>query len=231
MTHINIELDNVKQEAINMWHLVISQIEKTQDAVLTFNKDLASEVVAHEKRVNALELKIDYDCENIIALFNPVAIDLRFILALLKINANLERLGDIAQGLSKFLVKSERPFDDELLKTAHIAMMFNTAVQMLKTVCESFEKEDTILARSIFVKDIILDDINKSISNAITKYIHDNPENVEQGLQALSMVRKIERIGDQCKNIAEEIIFYIEAKVLRHKKLSKKTAQLPDSAD
>ena len=97
MAQLETELQLLKTEAINMWSLVNGQLSKARQAFLTFDKDLAREVVLKEKRVNGSELKIDRDCENIFALFCPVAIDLRFLLAILKINSNLERIGEIGR--------------------------------------------------------------------------------------------------------------------------------------
>ena len=92
MTHLDIELKRLKEENLEMFELVMSQLAKGRDAMLNYDKTLAREVNFNEKRVNALELKIDKDCENIFALFNPLAIDLRFVLACLKINSNMERI-------------------------------------------------------------------------------------------------------------------------------------------
>src|SRR3984957_6582585 len=103
MTQLETELQFLKREIINMWNLVRSQLLKAKNSMINFDKDLAREVVLKEKRVNGSELKIDRDCENIFALFCPVAIDLRFLLAVLKINSNLERIGDIAEGIAKYL--------------------------------------------------------------------------------------------------------------------------------
>jgi phosphate transport system protein len=216
MTHVDEELKILKGEIINMWNLVIQQLKKTHEALITFDKDLAHEVVANEKRVNALELKIDRDCENIFALFNPVAVDLRFVLAVLKINNNLERTGDIAEGVGKFIISAQSSFDTKLLEAAQVLIMYEEATDMLADILKAFETEDTKLARSIFKRDEMLDKINKNANSVILDYIRNNPDNIEQGLYILSTIRKLERVGDQSMNIAEEIIFYLEAKVLKH---------------
>ena len=91
MSHLDIEITQLKAETIKMWELVNIQLKKGREALINLDKDLAREIVLKERRVNAYELKLDRDCENIFALFNPVAIDLRFVLAVLKINNNLER--------------------------------------------------------------------------------------------------------------------------------------------
>src|ERR1700757_1395148 len=106
MTQIEHEIGSVKKELVNMWILVQSQLNKAKEAMVNFDKDLAREVLVKEKRVNSFELKIDRDCENIFALHCPVAIDLRFLLAALKINTNLERIGDIAAGVAKYVIDS-----------------------------------------------------------------------------------------------------------------------------
>jgi phosphate transport system protein len=207
----------LKAEAVNMWTLVNSQLNKARQAFLTFDKDLAREVVLKEKRVNGSELKIDRDCENIFALFCPVAIDLRFLLAVLKINSNLERIGDIAEGIAKYVIDAEATFNEELLKVTRILPMFEEAVNMLHDTQDAFEKEDTILARSVFKKDEFLDGVNKSTHKVLENHLKAHPEDTAQALWLLSTIRKLERVGDQSKNIAEEIIFYLEAKVLKHK--------------
>ena len=224
MTHLDNELQLLKNDTINMWKLVQTQLEKGKSALLNFDKDLAREVISNEKRVNAYELKIDRDCENIFALFTPVAIDLRFVLAVLKINSNLERIGDIAEGIARFVVDIDSAIDVELLEKIRVVEMFETANAILADVEIAFEKEDTRLARTIFKKDEILDNINNNVSYGVADYIKTHPNQIRESLHVLSMIRKLERVGDQAKNIAEEIIFYIEAKVLKHLSKGQKEA-------
>lgn len=222
LTPLDNEILLLKTELINMWQMVLSQLEKAQQALVKKDKDLAREVMSTEKRVNAFELKIDRDCEDILALFAPVAVDLRFLLAVLKINMNLERTGDIAEGIAKFVIDLPENFDTKLLELTRLIEMFNQGNEMVAQVMEAFEKEDTVLARKIFKKDDLLDEINANASAIVTDYIQKNPEQIDPALYILSSIRKLERVGDQAKNMAEEIIFYSEAKVLKHKPKSKK---------
>lgn len=217
MAQIETELQLLKVEVAYMWTLVNSQMANARLAFVNFDKDLAREVTQKEKRVNGTELKIDRDCENIFALFCPVAIDLRFLLAVLKINSNLERIGDIADGIAKYVIKADGPFKQELLKTSRILQMYDESVVILEDTQAAFEKEDTILARGVFKKDEFLDNINLAATGILDKYLKDHPEDTLQALWILSIIRRLERVGDQSKNIAEEIIFYLEAKVLKHK--------------
>jgi phosphate transport system protein len=201
-----------------MWTLVNSQLNKAREAFLTFDKDLAREVVLKEKRVNGSELKIDRDCENIFALFCPVAIDLRFLLAVLKINSNLERIGDIAEGIAKYVIDAEAPFSKELLEVSRVLPMYEEAVGMLEDTQAAFEKEDTVLARGVFKRDDLLDAVNKASNKVLEAHLKAHPEDTSQALWLISIIRRLERVGDQTKNVAEEIIFYLEAKVLKHSK-------------
>ncbi len=221
MTQFETEILELKSEVRNMWMLVRSQLSKTLDALVNFDKDLAREVTVKEKRVNGSELKIDRDCENIFALYQPVAIDLRFLLAVLKINSNLERIGDIAEGIAKYIIDTDAVFSPELIRVSRVLEMFGESMVMFEDTLAAFETDDTTLARSVFKKDEFLDHINQTANENIEAYIKQFPEDINQALYAISIIRKLERVGDQSKNIAEEIIFYLEAKVLKHSKKGK----------
>jgi phosphate transport system protein len=218
MTQFETEIEELREEVKKMWKLVRSQLTKTLDALVNFDKDLAREILVKEKRVNGYELKIDLDCENIFAIYQPVAIDLRFLLAVLKINSNIERIGDIAEGIAKYIIDTDTVFSEALSKETRVLEMFHESIVMFDDTFTSFDNEDTAIARAVFKKDEFLDKINRSANENVESYIKKNPEDINQALYALSIIRKLERIGDQSKNIAEEIIFYLEAKVLKHSK-------------
>jgi phosphate transport system protein len=210
-----------------MWNLVINQLTKTRKAVEEFDRSLATEIASTEKRIDAYELKIDMDCENILALFNPLANELRFVLAILKINYNLERIGDFAWGIAKIIRDKDHPFGEDALEKTKLLVMFDTSIEMLSEALAAFESEDNQLARSIFTKDITLDQANRDAITSITELIRLHPDDTQHLLNLLIVIRKLERAGDHTKNICEEIIFYIEAKVLRHKKKQKNTPEPP----
>ncbi|MFI5172887.1 MAG: phosphate signaling complex protein PhoU [Chitinophagales bacterium] len=216
MSQIDNPVQNLKHELEEMFQLVTTQLLKAKEALTKFDKDLAREVVQIEKRVNSQELQIDRAAENFIALYSPVAIDLRFVLAVLKINNNLERIGDIAEGISKYINETTLQFDSRLMEESNVMPMFEAAMQMLADVRTAFENEDTSIARKIFKSDDYLDHINIEAINNLTEGMKNDPSKISDALYIISIIRKLERIGDQLKNIAEEIIFYIEAKVLKH---------------
>lgn len=221
MSHLNIEIERLKADTIEMWCLVISQLEKAKLAIETFDEHLANEINANEKRVDAFELKLDMDCENILALFNPLANDLRFVLSVLKINYNLERIGDYAKGITRCIRDTSEPFSKEVLRETHVISMFEIAIDMLRGTLESFESENNKNAIAVFKKDEYLDKVNSEANVFIAEIIKRNPEKINDTLQLLSFIRKLERVGDQVQNIAEEIVFYIEAKVIKHQKIKK----------
>jgi len=225
LTPLDNEIQQLKRQVISMWEMVLSQLQKAEEALKNMDRDLAREVVLTEKRVNAFELKIDRDCEDIIALFAPVAIDLRFVLAVLKINMNLERSGDIAEGIGKFVMDIPQDFDARLFEITRVLEMYQQGNEMIIDVMNAFEEEDTSLARKVFKKDDLLDEINKNAATIVADFIKDNPSKIESALYILSTIRKLERVGDQAKNMAEEIIFYSEAKVLKHKPKNKKSEE------
>jgi phosphate transport system protein len=225
MTPLENEITALKKELISMWILVQSQMNKAREAMIQFDKDLAREVLVKEKRVNSFELKIDRDCENIFALYCPVAIDLRFLLAALKINTNLERIGDIAAGIALYVVESSVNFDVKALESTSLIRMYDEAINILMDTRTAFEKEDTVLARSIFKRDDVLDVINVNASSTIADVIKADINSISEALYMLSIIRKLERVGDQSKNIAEEIIFYVEAKILKHLESSKRNIE------
>lgn len=214
---IESELMLLKKEVDEMWTLVYNQLDRAGEAVLTLDKELARQVIVRERRVNAFELKIDSDVEDIIALYNPVAIDLRFVLAMLKINTNLERLGDFAEGIANFVLRCEEPIlDAELLKQLRLQEMTTEVLSMLKMVKRALTEENIELATAVFAKDNLVDEINANATTVLAAYIKEHPENVGSCLELVSVFRKLERSGDHINNIAEEIVFFIDAKVLKH---------------
>jgi len=217
MRHLEQELVTLRQDIIEMWKLVISQVSNSGEAILSFNKELAQKVAMREKRVDAYELKIDSLCENIIALHQPVAIDLRFVLAALKINSNLERIADFAYGISRMYIANPTIIlDAELIMDTNLRAMVEQVNKMLSQGLDAFENEQSNLATTIFSEDFQVDEINSNAAQHFADYIQKNPDRAFDCLHLFSTFRRLERIGDHCINIAEEIFFYIDAKVLKH---------------
>lgn len=228
MINIEKELIQLKEDIIEMMQLVQSQISKSSKAFSQQSIPKAKEIHKVETRVNALEMGIGKDCENIIALYNPVASDLRLVLAALKIIIYLERVGDHADKIARYVRKEQitDPINEKLLEAIRFDAIFEIALEMLNDAIDGFINEDTEVARLVFVKD---QKLNKLHVNAIDTLARlgegKDPEMSESLLNILylfSIVNKLERVGDLAKNIAEETIFFVEAKVLKHYKGKKK---------
>lgn len=220
--HLDSELKLLKDNVLELMFLVKNQLEKGQKALNEFDEELAHEIMANEKRVDSLELTIDRDCENLLALHNPVAVDLRFVMAAFKINSDLERIGDHANSIAKYIVDFGRKIDEDTLKKMRLDEMYNTSNKMVSNIFNAFITEDTDLARKVFRLDETLNEINREVSSAAADLIKEDVEQTQNYLYLFSIVRKLERVGDLTKNIAEELIFFIEAKVLKHKKMKSK---------
>lgn len=217
MRHLEQEINSLRQDIIEMWRMTITQVYNAGEAILSFDKDLAMQVSMRERKIDAFELKIDSECENIIALHQPVAIDLRLVLAVLKINSNLERIADFAYGISRILLANPSLIlDAELITDSKLNSMVKQVNKMLAQGLEAFETEKPHIAAAIFSEDYQVDEINANVSRKIAEYIKKNPERAYECLQLMGVFRKLERIGDHCSNIAEEIFFFTDAKILKH---------------
>jgi len=223
MTHLETELSNLRLELNEMWALVISQVKESRETLLKFDKEGAAEILFKERMVDAFELKLYRDCENIIALYTPVASDLRLTLAVIKIVLNLERIADFAKGIAKFIAKSQYDtINPELLKVTQVEELLTSALAMLTDAKTAMDNENSRMAISIFAKDSLIDEITRGANKVIGDFILQHPEEVDEALNMHNIIRKIERMGDHCNNIVEEIVFYVEAKVLKHNKAARK---------
>ena len=219
MKVIEKEIDSLKDSMIEMWALVQQQLYNAGEALLAGDKELAYKVISRERRVNAFELKIDRECEDIIALYSPIAIDLRFVLAMYKINSNLERMGDFAETIARFAVNlpDGEPIDPWLIRETRVEEMMSELLEMIALTKKAFEEENSEIATRIFMKDNLIDEINLASGKIIARYIEEHKGSALAGLYLSGVIRKMERFGDHCTNIAEELIFFLEARVLKHK--------------
>jgi phosphate transport system protein len=208
----------INQIGYDMLILCKSQLQKANEALINNDNDLAEEVIRTESRVNSLDLRIERDCEKFIALYNPVAIDLRFVMVVRKINSDLERIADHAYNISKYVVEKEHKIDPKLLKALNVDDMYTIMDSMLEHITVAYRDKDVKEARKVFKKDRKLDKIKLDSFSIIEEEIIKDTKIIGDALLLFSVLNKWERVGDLMKNIAEEIIFYIDAEVLKHKR-------------
>mgnify|MGYP002640027213 CR=1 FL=1 len=218
MSNANQERENLNQVGFEMLSLCKSQLEKAKEAFKNNDIDLAEEVIFKESHINALDLKIEKDCEKFLALYNPVAIDLRFIMTIRKMNTDLERIGDHAYGISKYVVDIDKKITPQLFKSLQLDVMYTTIDDMFECIIAAYENKDAKIARKVFKKDKVLDKINADSFAIIEAMVKKDNTLIGETLLAFSVIKKLERVGDLIKNIAEEIIFYIDTEVLKHRR-------------
>jgi phosphate transport system protein len=218
MSIIEPELTALKDNLLDMIKLVISQVDKCKDAVQKIDVKLAEEIMEGEKKINNQELSIDRDCENVLALHTPVAIDLRFVLSALRMSNDLERIGDNTNNLAKFIKQNSKDVSKKLLDEFKLTDMLEVLSAMLDGMKQALKEENTALAKETLRKDELFDQLGKKALKAAEDVLKDEEANAKTVLRLFSIVRGLERSGALAKNIGEEIVFYVEAEILKHHK-------------
>lgn len=222
MPAIEQELNALKENLNDMLSMVKKQMEKCMEAIREKDRKVAEEVLTDEKKINVQELAIDRDCENILALYTPVATDLRLVIATLKIANDLERIGDSAKSLAKVLSADISKKEYKWIAKLNIYEMLEVLVGMLKEMGTALRKENAKAALKAVKKDETLNDYFKEAVKTAADLIAENPGEGKEIITLLFMVRNLERSGDLTKNIAEEIVFQIEARVVKHGRIKGK---------
>jgi phosphate transport system protein len=214
------ELDSLRTRIIKMGTLVDEQIELAFKGLFEGNIEIAKIVIDRDKKVDKQDVKIDKHCMRIFALAQPVAIDLRLIMSALKINNDLERMGDIAVNIAE-RVEPLKDFSS-LLKEVGIEDMALKTVQVVKRSIDSFVNNDPELARDICRMDDEIDDLNDSIFNTLINKMTTDKNLIPPCSHAIILLKNIERLADHCTNIAEDVIFLVDARIIKHGRTLKK---------
>jgi phosphate transport system protein len=212
--HFQRELEGLKTSLIKMGSVVEENIAFAIRAVLEKSSDLARKVIETDKRVDSLEIEIDNTVIDLLALQQPVASDLRFIIAAQKINNDLERIGDHAVNIAEAAEKLCTLPGVELLE--EIPMMADITKIMLKDALDSFILLDPAKARLVLKTDDQIDDLNRLVVRRIIELVKSNIPTIEYGLELSRVSRNLERVADLATNIAEEVIFHTQARVVKH---------------
>jgi phosphate transport system protein len=215
MKHIQRQVELLKQKILNVGGLVEEAIANAISAMLNRDGKLAQRVINDDAIIDAMEVEVEEDCLKILALYQPVAADLRFVVAILKINNDLERIGDLARNIAKrvnYLSKSdpiELPFS--------LREMTTKVQAMVKMSLDALVNGDVSLARQVREEDDTVDNERKKIADHIISLIKKMPERVEYLLKLNSVSKHLERIADMATNIAEDVIYMVEGEIVRHK--------------
>lgn len=212
--HLQRDLDNLRKDILRLGSLVRESTLKSIELFNTQALSLAEEVNTLELHINELEVEIEENCLKILALHQPVAIDLRFIVVVMKVNNDLERMGDQAVNIAKRVTSlmKEESHTFELPLDA----MTDTVQDMVALSLEALVNQDPNLARRVVQIDDLLDDLNTKNYQALRAGVEETPALFSQAMSLATISSNLERIGDLCTNIAEEVIFMVEGKVIRH---------------
>lgn len=209
------QLEKLKTRVIKMCSLVDEQVEMAIRAITTHDEELARTIIDRDAQVDKYDVKIDKLCQRIIALNQPVAMDLRMILSSMMINKNIERIGDIAVNMAELVsILKETPNYFDSLKFAE---MFALSTEMLKNSIDSFIASNATLAHKVIQNDPQLDELNIENHHLIVGKMKETPGNVESGVALIVLSRHLERIGDHAQNIAEDVYFMVEAQMIKHR--------------
>jgi phosphate transport system protein len=212
--HFEIQLDQLRTNIIKMGSLVDEQIEFAFKALLESDDALAKIVMERDKKVDEYDNLIDGQCEQVFALTQPVAIDLRLIMSALKMNNELERIGDIAVNIAERVQPLRRYAD--LIRKTKIADMARNARLMVKQAIDSFVNNDPALARKICMSDDIVDNLDREIFHQLVGEMKKDPSIIEPAAHIMILSRHIERLADHATNIAEDVVFLVDAKIIKH---------------
>lgn len=207
-------LDNVKQDLLRMGSEVERMIADSMRSLVERDDALAEEVRRHDEEIDQLEKAIDETCFSILATQQPTAVDLRFLVAVMKITNDLERIGDSAVNIvrSAFKINAEPPLKPYI----DLPAMAEIAGRMTHDSLDSLVNRDSELALDVCQRDQKLDDLYKQLFRELLTFMIEKPETVSRALHLLLVARNLERIGDHATNVAEDVIYYVEGRDIRH---------------
>jgi phosphate transport system protein len=226
MTRIRFQqsLDELKEQLLVMAGLAEQAIQRATEAYRVRDLSICDLVSRSEIAINRMEREIDQTALDLLAMEQPMAIDLRFILSVIKINADLERVGDAAKAISDRVRSMEQMGAVEL--PVDIPRMASLASEMVRKSLQSFIEADAVLARTVLTMDDAVDAMNRAAYKALTGVMESQSHLAPQALNALMIARALERVADHATDIAEEVIFWVQGTDVRHFK-SMKTAPDP----
>jgi phosphate transport system protein len=213
--HFFREVEALKQQLLTLGTLVEDRIAKAIDSVMKHDAELALQVVRGDNEIDEMEVEVEEECLKILALYQPVAVDLRFVVAVLKINNDLERMADKAVNIAR-----RAEYLAQFSKTSlppSLAAMAKESEAMVRHCLDAFVQEDTALARQVCADDRAVDRYNRDMHKYIQEQIRLHPEDVERLIHTLSVARHLERIGDLATNVAEDVIYTVEGAIVRHR--------------
>src|SRR6476660_7761988 len=212
--HFEEELEQLKARLLEMGGLAEEQVRLAVKGLVDRDDDLIERVLVSDEPLNALHIEIDSRCVRLLALYQPMAVDLRAIVAAVKINTDLERVGDLAVNIAE--AAQRYVTHPPVKKLIDIPTMGAIAQAMLRDALDAYVRRDTALAHAVLNADDQLDALKTQVFRDLLTYMLKDPATVEPALDLIRISRRLERIGDHATNIAEDVIFMVSAQDVRH---------------
>jgi phosphate transport system protein len=212
--HFFRSIEKLKERIVNLSARVEESLHKAVNALLNRDSDLAQQVIDMDEKIDAMEVDIEEESLKNLALHQPVAKDLRFLVSVLKINNDVERIGDLSVNIAETALdlnlrkKVEPPFD--------LCLMVDLVKGMVKKSLDALLQEDAEIAKEVLAEDEQVDEIHRNAYPIVTKHIIDYPEAADSYIRMLSVSRYLERVADYATNIAEDVIYMVEGNIVRH---------------
>jgi phosphate transport system protein len=213
-THFQKEMEELKENLLKMAALVEEAIRDAVDSLVKRDSNLARKTMAGEETVNNLEIAIEEKCLKLLALRQPMAVDLRFITSAMKIITDLERMGDQAVNIAERAISLNQ--EPQLKPYIDIPRMAEIVQSMVKDVLDAFVNRDSKLARSVCERDDLVDGLNDQVFRELLTYMMSDPKTTTRAVHLMIVSRCLERIADHATNIAEDVIFMVDALVIKH---------------
>ncbi len=213
--HFDTELSGLKQDVLKMGVMVEEAVFKAIESLKNLDGDAAKKVIADDKAVDEWELKIDEECLELLALQQPMAVDLRFITMAMNITTDLERMADLAVDMAQRVLELvSKPMLKPLIDIPKLTLI---AQQMIKDVIKAFINRDAFLAGKVILLDAEADKLRNAVQKElINDYMAKDPSTVSHAVPLLLIARHLERICDHATNIAEDVIYMVQAKMVKH---------------
>ena len=212
--HFQEELQQLKTRLLEMGGLAEDRVRSVVQALVDRNPQMVSRVLEGDGPINQLHIEIDNRCFKLLALYQPMAVDLRAIVSAVKINTDLERVGDLAVNIAEAVQRYMRhPPVKELID---IPRMAGIAQRMLRDALDAYVRRDTALAQAVLNEDDALDALKTQVFRELLTYMLQDPTTIEPALDLILISRHLERIGDHATNVAEDVIFMVSARDVRH---------------
>lgn len=212
--HFDEELKELKEKVLKSAALAEEAIAKAVKSLVDRDAKLAEDVIKHDVPINMLEIEIDQLCMKLLALHQPAAEDLRFIASALRINTELERVGDEAVNIAeRAAVLITKPLLKPLIDIPRMAQL---AQRMLKDSIDAFITRNAGLARNVCKRDDEVDSLNDQLFRELLTYMMQDAKNIERALELILVARHLERIADHTTNISEDVVYIVEGKTIKH---------------